>query len=107
MLGNTPLRYGFRTRLLHWLIALLILVLIGLGWWMVGLSYYDTWYHDATSLHEGLGVVAWVLAIVLVAGNLLNKPPKSCRLACGKSRPQGHPTSFCTFQNWVCLSPAI
>ena len=38
MLGNTPLRYGFRTRLLHWLIALLILVLIGLGWWMVGLD---------------------------------------------------------------------
>ena len=81
MLGNTPLRYGFRTRLLHWLIALLILVLIGLGWWMVGLSYYDTWYHDATSLHEGLGVVAWVLAIVLVAGNLLNKPPKSLPLS--------------------------
>ena len=35
---NTRLRFGLFTRLLHWLIAILILGLIWLGWYMVDLD---------------------------------------------------------------------
>ena len=80
MFGNTPLRYGGPTRLVHWVLALLILGLIALGWWMVGLDYYDAWYHDATRMHEGFGVVAWCLALVFALGNILSKPPRSLPL---------------------------
>ena len=41
MLGNTKDRYGLAARLLHWSIAALVLGLIWLGWWMMGLGYYD------------------------------------------------------------------
>src|SRR6056297_611217 len=77
LLGNTRQRYGIGARLLHWSMAVLVLGLIGLGWWMVGLSYYDPWYHDASSLHEELGVVTWVVGLAFALGNLVNRPPDS------------------------------
>ena len=71
-LTNTADAYGLVTRLLHWCVALLIIGLIVLGWWMVGLSYYDAWYNDSLEWHKGLGMVALVLGAVKVgwyAGN--------------------------------------
>ena len=41
MLKNSPEHYGLVTKLLHWCIALLIIGLIGLGTYMVDLSYYE------------------------------------------------------------------
>lgn len=65
-LANTDSSYGLVTRVLHWSNALLIVVLLGLGWWMVGLSYYDRWYHDATQWHKALGMLVLFLAWVKV-----------------------------------------
>lgn len=50
-------------KLMHWTIALLILGLTWLGWYMVGLSYYDPWSQDSLIAHRALGMV--VLALVL------------------------------------------
>ncbi len=63
-LTNSPTSYGIVTRLLHWAVALLIIALVPLGWWMVGLSYYDRWYHDALELHKALGMLALALGAV-------------------------------------------
>lgn len=70
---NSPNRYGVLTRILHWSVALLILALVALGWWMVGLTYYDRWYNDALELHKALGMVALVLGSVKAAWYLGNQ----------------------------------
>ena len=54
------------TILLHWVMALLIFFLFGLGLYMVDLSYYDPWYRDATALHKDLGICVLVLLIFRV-----------------------------------------
>lgn len=56
--------YGLVTRLFHWLMALGIFFLFGLGYWMVGLDYYSPYYISAPNLHRSLGLV--LLAALLV-----------------------------------------
>jgi cytochrome b561 len=51
---------------LHWAIAVLILVLIPLGWYMVGLDYLHPWSHDALALHKALGMVVLPLAVIMI-----------------------------------------
>ena len=71
-LTNTTTEYGLLTRILHWCVALLMIVLIGLGWWMVSLSYYDPWYHDATQWHKALGMFVLFIASAKVLWSMLN-----------------------------------
>ena len=49
-----------------WVMAILCIGLIWLGWYMVGLTFYDRWYHDSLMLHKSLGVI--VLLLVAVKG---------------------------------------
>jgi cytochrome b561 len=72
-LANGAHAYGVVTRVLHWTVALLILVLIALGWWMVGLSYYDRWYLDALETHKALGMIALALGSAKVVWYLGNQ----------------------------------
>ena len=58
--------YGPASRALHWAVALLIVVLIPLGWYMVELDYYDPWANDSLELHKGLGMVVLVLAPIMI-----------------------------------------
>lgn len=43
--------------LLHWLLAAGILVLLGLGLWLVRLDYYDPLYRLLPEIHRGLGLL--------------------------------------------------
>ncbi len=61
---NDQLNYGLVAIVLHWLIALLVYGLFGLGLWMVSLGYYDAWYQKAPTLHEGLGVLLFILLLL-------------------------------------------
>lgn len=83
MLKNTAYSFGLVTRVLHWLIALGIIGLIWLGWWMVGLSYYDPWYHDSLQLHKAFGLVVLMLAVGLIGWRLAGKRP----LPSGEMKP--------------------
>lgn len=67
MLRSTATQYSSVTRILHWTVALLIIVLIWLGWWMVDLSYYDRWYNRSLELHKSLGMAALAIAAVKIA----------------------------------------
>lgn len=71
-LANTRTSYGVLTRLLHWGVALTIIALIGIGFWMVDLTYYDPWYNRALALHKGLGMLALVLGVSKVLWVLAN-----------------------------------
>jgi cytochrome b561 len=75
MLKNSPESYGAVSKTLHWSLALLIIGLIWLGWYMVDLTYYDTWYNDSLSLHKSLGMLVLVLALVKLAWVSYSKLP--------------------------------
>lgn len=72
---NTPDAYGIISILLHWLTAILVLGLFGLGLYMTSLDYYHPWYRSAPAWHKGLGVLALTLAGVRLAWRLLSPPP--------------------------------
>lgn len=75
-MAGTADRHGPVSRWLHGLIALGILGLIGLGWWMVGLSYYDAWYHRALELHRAIGMIVLALAVGFHVWRLARPGPK-------------------------------
>lgn len=49
--------YGLVAILLHWVVAAGVIGLFALGFWMVGLTYYDPWYNRAPDLHRSLGIL--------------------------------------------------
>jgi len=74
-------RYGPLARLLHWGIALLLLGQIGLGLYMVELSYYDPFYNRAFDLHKSLGVLTFGLILLRLVWAVVDvRPPISASL---------------------------
>ena len=78
-LSNTSHRYGPVARGLHWLVAVLIVVSWGLGYWAEGLAF-DT--PDALALkvsafswHQTLGIMAFFLALMRVIWALFQPHP--------------------------------
>lgn len=67
MQPTSATEYSAITRVLHWTVALLIIGLIWLGWWMVDLSYYDRWYNRSLELHKSLGMAVLAVAAVKIA----------------------------------------
>ena len=63
---NTTSRFGLPSKLLHWLIAALILGLTWLGWYMVDLTYYDKWYNASLHYHKSLGLLVLALGLVKI-----------------------------------------
>ena len=47
-----------------WAIALLFVALVVLGWYMVGLSYFDRLYHYSLAVHKSLGMIMLLLVVV-------------------------------------------
>ena len=72
---NTPDQYSLIAKVVHWLIALLMIALLGIGWWMVDLSYYDPWYHDALTWHKSLGILVGLVVIFKLAWAFLDTQP--------------------------------
>ena len=54
---NTIIKWPLLTRLLHWLSALLIFGLFGVGLYMTSLTYYDPLYHQLPWWHKSFGIV--------------------------------------------------
>ena len=63
MFKNSKTSYGVVAIFLHWLMALTVFGLFGLGLYMVELTYYDSWYKGSLDLHKSIGLsLAAVLA---------------------------------------------
>lgn len=73
---NTSTRYGLISILLHWLVALLVFALFGLGLWMVGLDYYSSWYKSAPDLHKSIGLCLFALMLVRLVWRRASPPPQ-------------------------------
>jgi cytochrome b561 len=48
----------------HWLSALTIFSLFGLGYYMVDLTYYHEWYKTAPELHKSIGILFFALMLL-------------------------------------------
>jgi cytochrome b561 len=64
---DTAQGYGLVSRLLHWLMAIAIIAMFGLGLWMVDLDYYSPYYHSAPELHKSVGILL-LIALALRFG---------------------------------------
>jgi len=60
---------------LHWVFALAVYAMFGLGLWMVTLSYYDGWYHQAPELHKSIGVLLMMGLVVRLIWRHISPPP--------------------------------
>ncbi len=76
MLRNTSSSYGLIAILLHWLMALAVFAMFGLGLWMVELNYYDSWYHDAPYMHKAVGMLLLFLLLFRFVWRLSNSRPQ-------------------------------
>ena len=61
MWKNTQEQFGLAAIMFHWLMALMIFTLFGLGLYMVELNYYHDWYRSAPVLHKSLGICLAIL----------------------------------------------
>ncbi len=81
--STKPIRYNGFARLLHWFMAVLVLGLVALGFYMVTLTYYDPSYRTAPDLHRSFGVVAFILVIVRWLWR--KKKPTTCNVGISKT----------------------
>ena len=68
-------RYDLVSRLVHWTLALLIIVLLWLGWYTVDLSYYDRWSYVTLEWHKVLGMLALLVGVLNIVWALANDAP--------------------------------
>ena len=76
MWRNTLNNYGRISIGLHWLVAIAVIGLFGLGLWMVELTYYDPWYQRAPNLHKSMGVLLFFVMLARLAWHLGNARPR-------------------------------
>lgn len=78
---DTRSGYGLVSRVLHWLMAVAIFALFGLGYWMVGLDYYSPYYKSAPDLHRSVGILLLILLILRFAWRASNVKPDDSGLS--------------------------
>jgi cytochrome b561 len=74
---NSSSHYGLVSILMHWLVAVAVFGLFGLGYWMVGLDYYSSWYKTAPDLHKSIGLVLFALMLGRVLWRWFSPPPSA------------------------------
>lgn len=74
---NSNQAYGLFSVVMHWLVAVIVIGMFALGVWMVGLGYYDTWYHKAPALHKSIGFILFTLMILRVLWRTLTPQPRA------------------------------
>ena len=75
MLKNTLTHYGLVSVAVHWLVALTVFGLFALGFWMVDLSYYSSWYRTAPHWHKSIGILLALVMLFRLGWRLISPPP--------------------------------
>lgn len=71
---NSQQRWGLVAQVLHWLIAVLVVVMAGLGWYMTTLKISPTMF-ELYALHKSIGVTVLVLMVLRLLWRQLNPTP--------------------------------
>ena len=72
---NSTTNFGLIAVALHWLVALSVFGLFGLGLWMTELDYYDSWYKQGPWLHKSIGILLFFVIIFRLCWRWLTPPP--------------------------------
>jgi cytochrome b561 len=79
MTTDTPARWSGAAKILHWGIAILVIVELIYGARNYTLDMYDPadggWYARTIAMHKSVGLVAWVLALALLVQRLWRGRP--------------------------------
>lgn len=75
MLFNSLERYGLISKTLHWLLAIMILSMIGLGVYMTDLAKTDPLRPQLFGLHKAIGVTILMLVFVRIGWLFVSAPP--------------------------------
>ncbi len=70
---NTETAWGWPARVIHWVMALMILGLLGVGNYMTSLDIFNPDRFTLTQQHKSIGFVVFVLAIIRVGWRLSNR----------------------------------
>lgn len=73
MQPSTPWRYSAPAVLLHWLLALLIVFMAGLGWWMMTVEH-EPGGREWINLHQSVGLIVAALVLLRVFWRLGHPP---------------------------------
>nr|WP_272211891.1 cytochrome b [Marinicella sp. W31]MDC2877781.1 cytochrome b [Marinicella sp. W31] len=76
MIKNTRSAYGAVAILFHWVMALLILSMLGLGLYMVRLPQSDPAAFTLFQLHKSIGFVVLAFAVLRLAWRAVNPSPR-------------------------------
>jgi cytochrome b561 len=75
-LQNLNDEYGLISKLLHWLLAIAMIGLIAIGWYMSRLSDEDILYWRLLDFHEALGLGVLLLIFMKAAWLMISPNPK-------------------------------
>ncbi len=67
--------YNVTARSIHWLSALVVIGMFGVGLWMVDLSYYSQWYQTAPHWHKSVGILLALLTLFRLMWKLFTLSP--------------------------------
>ncbi|QYK00585.1 cytochrome b [Shewanella psychrotolerans] len=76
MFKNTETHFGLMSILLHWVSAVVVVGLFALGYWMVDLTYYSSWYKTAPELHKSVGVLLLLATLARLLWRWSNPKPR-------------------------------
>jgi cytochrome b561 len=72
---SSPARYETTAVVLHWIVALLIIALIGIGWYMVGIPKNTPERALFFNLHKSLGIVTALFIVMLIVWRMRHAAP--------------------------------
>ncbi len=69
-------KYSLPSRIIHWLMAVIILFMLGLGIYMTTFLPKDAPNHlEIYSLHKSIGAIALILVFIRILNRFINKAP--------------------------------
>ncbi|REL25932.1 cytochrome b [Thalassotalea euphylliae] len=74
-LKNSKAQYGIIAKAFHWLSAIVVIGLFGVGWWMVDLNYYSQWYQTAPHWHKSIGILLLIATLTRLVWKALTPSP--------------------------------
>ena len=76
MIKNTIQRYGYVAMLFHWVSAIVVIFMFGLGIYMMDLPYGHPYEKSSLNLHQSMGLSFFMLWTMRLVWKIINVSPK-------------------------------